>query len=190
MPRPSKLSEKQWAEVERRHLSGETISDLAREYKLSKANISRKVAKRNATTKTVARSLAEAELSLQKLDISQQRLVRTLADDLKSISSHLSGAASLGAMTAHRLSMIANEQVEQIDSTANLAANEGSLKSVLAMTRGANDAAQIGLSLLAANKDNLPSDQTEPLSDEERSDRLAAIFESARKRRAGQTSGN
>jgi hypothetical protein len=155
MGRPSKLSEKQWAEIEQRHLAGETVSDLAREYGIAKGNVSRRVSKRNATTKVIAKQIAEAEIAFSSLPIAQQVSVRHLADDLKAISSHLAGAASFGAMTAHRLSMIASTQVERIDESASLEENTEALKSVLAMTRGANDASQIGLNLLNANKETV-----------------------------------
>lgn len=56
-------------------------------------------------------------------------------------------------MTSHRLSAIAHLQTDRIDEAGTLEENTEALKSVMALTRGANDAAAIGLNLLNANKD-------------------------------------
>lgn len=129
------------------------MSSLAREYGVSKANISGRFSERLETIKGVAKQVAEAEMAFSALPVSEQCSVRSLADELKGISKHLAAAAHYGAMTAHRLSSIAQAQVQQMDDTAPLAANAGTLKSVIAITAGANEAAKIGLNLLAANKD-------------------------------------
>ena len=153
MGRPSKLSAKQWAEIERRNINGESIRSLAKEFKIGASRISERISERIPKHKELAKTLACAEVAFDALSVSEQVSVRTLTDTLKSISFHLGGAAKHGAITAHRLSVIANAQVDRIDETASLADNTEALKSVMAMTRGANDAATIGLNLLAANKD-------------------------------------
>lgn len=67
---------------------------------------------------------------------------------------HLAGAAKYGASTAHRLSGIANAKVMEIDDAAPLTdASLLSLKGVAVLTKVANEASQIGVNLLAANKD-------------------------------------
>ena len=162
MGRPSKLSDSRWSELERRHLAGESIRSLAKEFKLSPGTISERISERVPKQKEIAKSLACAELAFDALTISEQVSVRSLADTLKSISYHLGGAAKHGAMTAHRLSVIASAQVEMIDEAASLEKNTEALKSVMAMTRGANDAASIGLNLLAANKDASKAPNTTP----------------------------
>jgi Helix-turn-helix domain of resolvase len=157
MGRPSKLSDIQWAEIGRRLAKGEKPADLAREYRISKALISNRFSKRIETLKTIAKQVAEAETAFSALPISEQVSVRSLADDLKSISSHLASAAKFGSMTAHKLNAIANVQAEQIDETASLDDNAQAVRSVVVMTEAANKAAVIGLNLLAANKDRLKS---------------------------------
>jgi hypothetical protein len=79
----------------------------------------------------------------------------TLADELRAISSHLAGAAKFGAATAHRLSGIAHAKVQEIDDAAPL--NGDSLRDVAVLTKLANDAGQLGMNLLAANKDTVKS---------------------------------
>ena len=153
MGRPSKLNDKQWASIERRIVGGESIRSLAKEFKIGAATISERVSERIPKHKELAKSLACVEVAFDSLSVSEQVSVRSLADTLKSISYHLGGAAENGARTAHRLSMIANTQVEQIDETASLEANTEALKSIAAMTRVANDAASTGLNLLNANKE-------------------------------------
>lgn len=67
---------------------------------------------------------------------------------------HLAGAGKFGAATAHRLSGIAHGKVSQIDDASPL--NEESLESlkgIAVLTKMANDSSQIGINLLAANKE-------------------------------------
>ncbi len=154
MGRPSKLTDAQWEVIKSRVAKGEKPADLAREYKVSKAAVSNRVSKRIETIKTVANQMVSAEQALRSLPVSEQLITISLADDLRAISTHLAGAAKYGAATAHRLSGIANAEVQKIDDAAPLSAQSvESLKGVSALTRLANEASVIGRDLLAANKD-------------------------------------
>lgn len=171
MGRKSKLTPEQWIDVERRVLvDGESVSAIAREFGMDEAAIRRKInpnksekseradkskplmqlAKEKVSADKLVRDISE---EISGLPVARQNIVSDLARKLSSISDHLAGAAEYGAMTAHRLSMIANMQVSQIDETASLEENSDALKSVLAITRAGNEAAQTGLNLLNANKD-------------------------------------
>lgn len=153
MGRPSKLTEKQWAEIERRHLAGESIRALAKAFKVAESTIrDRGISAQATEIKDVARQIVTVQERLASLPVSAQVSAHALADELRAISGHLASAAKYGSMTAHRLSIIAHGQTDKIDETASLDANAEALKSVMAMTKGANDAASIGLNLLAANK--------------------------------------
>ena len=153
MARPSKLTDKQWAEVERRHLKGEKARALAREFGVSEGAIRLRVSTQSAEIKEVANQIIAVEERFNSLPVSAQISARSLADELRAISKHLASAAKFGSMTAHRLSAIAHAQTDRLDDAASLEENTEALKSVMAMTKGANDAAAIGLNLLAANKD-------------------------------------
>ena len=197
MARPSKLSDAQWDEIKRRALAGEKAADLAREFKVSKTAISVRVSKRIETMKVVANQIVDAEQALRTLPVSEQISVLSLADELRSISKHLAGAARYGAATAHRLAGIANAQVDQIDD-AEPEASVVVLKRIGALTKLANDASTIGLNLLAANKEQakklneiaeLPAQELtddELLSDIER---LQAEIAGEEARAARQTTG-
>lgn len=89
------------------------------------------------------------------LNVSEQLAARSLADDLKAISEHLAGAARFGAATAHRLSGIAHSKVAEVDDAAPLAQNIAALKDVAVLTKMANEASEIGVNLLRANKDEI-----------------------------------
>lgn len=160
MGRPSKLTERQWDEIGRRLLAGEVAADLAREFKVSSASISRRFAKSNATVKAVANQLVSAEQSLRGLPVSQQLAALTLADELRAISMHMAGAAKYGAATAHRLMGIAHGKVSEIDDAAPLTAESlESMKGIHALTRLANDSAVIPSALIAASKDQMKAIQ-------------------------------
>lgn len=156
MGRPSKLTEAQWEQIGKRLLAGESAAELSRSFGVSKAAISMRFSKRNETIKSVANQIVETERALSKLNVSEQMAARSLADDLKAISEHLAGAARYGSATAHRLAGLAQSKVAEIDDAAPLSpASLESLKGVAILTKLANDASEIGVNLLRANKDEV-----------------------------------
>lgn len=156
MARPSKLTDAQWEKIGKRLLAGESPSALAREFGVSKSTISGRFSERNQNIKDAANQIVAAESALAKLNISEQIAARSLADDLKAISQHLAGAARFGAATAHRLSGIAHNKAAEIDDAAPLdAESREALSDVAALTKMANDASEIGMNLLKANKDTI-----------------------------------
>jgi len=176
MGRKSKLTDKQWAEIERRLIDGESRRALAKEFGLTETAIRKRLGSQVKEIVSVADQLLTADQSLKALPISSQVSAQNLFQRLRSISDHLASAAEYGSMTAHRLSVIAHGQTDLIDESASLDANADALKSVMAMTRGANDAATIGLNLLAANKDSTKALNAEAAS----ADRQAAEEGAAR----------
>lgn len=169
MGRPSKLTDKQWAEIERRNLAGESVRSLAREFGVSETAIRlRGVSSQTAEIKDVAKQMVAVQERLLSLPVSSQVSAHNLAEELRAISGHLAGAAKFGSMTAHRLSQFAHASTGKIDDAASLEENADALKMVMAMTKGANDAAHVGLNLLAANKGTVAIVQPEPVTRIER----------------------
>lgn len=152
MGRPSKLTDEQWAQIERRLLDGEPRRALAREYGVSETAIRLKLSSQISEIKSVANQLVTAQTALQKLPITSQITTQSYAARLMSLSNHVLSAADYGAATAHRLSALAHSEVEKIDDANPLASGE-SLRGVAALTSLANESAKIALNLLAANKD-------------------------------------
>ncbi len=161
MGRPSKLSDKQWEEIRRRLIDGERPTDLAREFKVSKATISNRVSKRADAVKAVANQIVTTNSALAELSVSEQLQAVSLAARLRAISDDLASAAHYGAKTAHRLNALANSEVQKVDDANPLASVEG-LRGVAALTGLANESAKIGLNLLAANKDTIKQINEEP----------------------------
>lgn len=156
MGRPSKLTDKQWEQIGKRLLGGEKSADLAREYGVSKAVISSRFSKRTEAIKDVANQIVATEAAMSFLNVSEQMAARSLADDLKAISGHLAGAARFGAATAHRLSGIAHNKVSEIDDAAPMdESSRNALRDISVLTKMANEASDIGVSLLKANKDHI-----------------------------------
>jgi AcrR family transcriptional regulator len=156
MGRPSKLTDAQWEQIGKRLLAGESAADLAREFGVSKAAVSMRFSKRNETIKDVAKQIVETERALSFLNVSEQMAARSLADDLKAISEHLAGAARYGSATAHRLSGIAHSKASEIDDASPLTPESiESLKGIAVLTKMANEASEIGVNLLRANRDEI-----------------------------------
>jgi hypothetical protein len=165
MARPSKFTEKKWDEILKRvpPLGKESVRSVAEQLGITEGAIRKRVNTQSKPINTLANQLATAELKFESLPISTQVKVRTLADTLKDISEHLGHAARYGSMTAHRLSILAHTEVQKVDDASPLESIEA-LKGVSALTRLANDSAEIGLNLLKANKEAVDglnkSDQT------------------------------
>jgi hypothetical protein len=154
MGRPSKLTESQWEQIRVRLLEGESGRSLAEEFGVSETAIRKKVSSQVAEIKNVANQIANAQTALSKLPVSSQISAQTLAQRLMSISNHLASAADYGAATAHRLAGIAHMKAAEIDDGAPLT-EEGvqTLKGIAVLSRMANEASDIGMNLLKANKD-------------------------------------
>jgi ABC-type transporter Mla subunit MlaD len=157
MGRPSKLTPDQWRQIEKRVAAGEVVRALAREFGVSEAAIrQRGISARTSQVRSVAEKLAAAQTELAMLPVPQQHLAIQLADELREISQHLAAAARYGSATAHRLAAVAHAQVQALDDAEPLSdASVTALKGVSALTRLANDAAQVGLTLLRANEDTI-----------------------------------
>ena len=157
MGRPSKLDERQRAEIQRRLAvggEGNSVTELAAEFRVGKATISRWFSKRTETVQTLANTLATTERAIEALPVSEQVSIRTLADQLKGISSSLAKAAASGSRVSATLSDLAERHTrrlaERMDEEGVLMAEE--LKPVVALVETANRASTIGMGLLAANK--------------------------------------
>lgn len=156
MGRPSKLTDKQWSEIEAKLLEGESRRSLADKYGVSEAAIRKRFGSHIEKIKAVANQVVAAERAMQDLPVSSQVAAANYAAKLRALSDHLLGAATYGAATSHRLNGIAHAKVQEIDDAAPLTAESlEALKGVAALTKIANESAHIGLNLLAANKDTV-----------------------------------
>lgn len=156
--RPSKLTPQQWQQLHDRLLAGESARSLGREFGVSETAIRKKFASglkvRAANVRIVAEKLADAEDALQALPLSARPVALALADRLRNASHSLASAAELGAQTAHRMAALANSEAAKVDDAEPLA-DEAPLRGVVALTRAGNEAAEVALRLLAANRDSL-----------------------------------
>lgn len=153
MGRPSKLTDSQWEELERLLASGErTVTELAKRYKVSKGAISKRVSKQAEVSKQLARSLVEVEAKIEVLPVSQQRVIRNLADSLKAIQEHYSAAAEDGAAGAAHLQRLARQKAERLDQNAS----GDEIRTVAQLSETARSMAGLATTLITANKGKAP----------------------------------
>lgn len=145
-------------------LEGEPTRALAREFGVSEATIRGRKSAQVEGIKSVANQIVATERAIQALPISAQIHAQNLASKLRAISDNLASAAMHGAATAHRLSALANAEVAKVDDADPLASIE-SLRSVGVLTKLANETGQLGMNLLAANKEHVKemNQQAKPL---------------------------
>lgn len=158
MGRKSKLTPEQWIQLEKRLNYGESASALAREFGVSVGLISQRFSKITKEVKKTAEMIAASQTALAVLPVAQQYQAISLAEKLRNISNSLAHAAENGAATAHRLSAIANLQVQKIDEEEPMNSQE-QLQAISALTKIANDAASLGLGLVNANKGAAPESE-------------------------------
>jgi len=154
MDKREKLTPPQWYEIEQRVLNGESQRALAKEFGLSSRGLNKRVGEKVKKIAQAATKIAEAQIAVNSLSISGKISAQTLAEKLMSITDNLSSAAEVSARTAHRLSKLANEKVQNITSD-NLEEEAGNLRMVNGLTNMANEASKIPLGLLQSNKEQV-----------------------------------
>ena len=153
MGRPSKLSDRQWAEIGRRLAGGESTRKLGKEFGVAGNTISERFSERVPKLKALAASLASTEREVELLPVTEQCTVRNLADQLKQIAGSLASAARHGADTADRLAEMANRKTRRMDPAKP---DPEDVRTVAALTAVSTAAANIGVNLMAANKGAVP----------------------------------
>lgn len=148
MGRPPALTDRQKAEIGRRLAQGESAASLAKEFKVGRATMTRCFSGRLKTIKEVATKLAEAEIVLEHLPVSEQVAIRDLTDHLKGITTNATQAAETGMKTANLLHTKALAQVESLE---NPTVDDLRLSDALLTVAG--KASALGVSLMASNKD-------------------------------------
>lgn len=176
MGRKSSLTPEQWIEVERRHVvEGESINALAAEFGVNESSIRRKIKPNKAESpngenplKAMAKEKVRVDAEskriteqIAELPYAKQQIVADLARKLSNVSSHLASAAELSAASSHRLSMLANQQLEKVDAVDPLTSAR-ELQAVAVLQKMANSSSEIGLNLLRANKDAMLGDDEPP----------------------------
>ena len=156
MGRPSKLTDVQWAQIEKRLMSGESASSLAREFGVNRAAVSRRLSQHIATVKTVANLIVEADAAFRSLPVAQQIATTQQVDILKSMSNHLAHAGNYGAAISHRLKAVASEMSDRITSLdvndEDYPDNIENIKNIAALVRTSNESAHIALELIKSSK--------------------------------------
>ena len=155
MGRPSKLTDKQWGEIGRRLTNGEGVNELAREYKVNKAAISRRFSQQTEMLRNLANTIVTADRTLESLPVAQQSCVMNLVDQLKGIQNDYAKAAGAGAKTAAHLAGIAQRKAEKLGDDVETEA----LRPIAALAETANKSAAMASNLIAANKQPLAADE-------------------------------
>ena len=158
MGRPSKLTEKQWAEIAKRMLAGEKGRVLAREFGVSETAIRLRLSSQTKEIKSVANQVFAAESAFKSLPLTSQIAARNFADDLHAMNMHMAGAGKFNSATSHRLAGIAHGQVVKVDDSNPMESHEA-LQGVAALLKLSNESAIIPLGLMKANADQMKASQ-------------------------------
>ena len=114
MARPSKLSERQWADVERRLLKGEIPAALAKEYGVDRAALTRKFSQQLRNVKDVANQIVKTEYAINALPVAQQIQAFNLADEIKGMNREMAIAGNCLAVTNRMFAKAAMDATTKI----------------------------------------------------------------------------
>jgi hypothetical protein len=162
MGRPAKLTPEQLVQIEQRLLAGESAEKLGAEYGVSGAAIRKRfgsqliVGSKSSKVHAAAQQMIEARAAIQALPPAHRSVALSLAD----LSETVLRTAEIGSRTAYRLTTLANSQatkIDDVDPTEEGSASLNALKSVVMLTKAANESSVLTSNLLAANKDRMPS---------------------------------
>lgn len=156
MGRPSKLTDHQRAEAQRRLTGGESYLDVSKAMKIPKTTLVRNFSDQIPKLKNLAGALASIESEIAALPVMDQRTVRTITDQMKAIQEGTLAAATNHAQNAHRLSEMATKKLAMVDETAVMLNQESGvedLRQVARLTALSNEAMKTPMGLMTANKD-------------------------------------
>lgn len=152
MGRKASLTDKQQKEILKRSLEdNEGSRAIAAAMKLPETTVRRYIMAQAATIKSAGNQIVTAERKILDLPIVAQVAARDYMATLRAISDNLATAAAIGTSNAAKLAKVAEREIEK--ATISDEIDIEGLKIANGLTRSANDAAQIGMQLLQANKD-------------------------------------
>lgn len=164
MGRKSKLTDKQWAEIEQRNLNGEGMRALSREFNVTESAIRQRISAQNKQIKTLAQKKAKITQEIRALPVSAQTQVSILADELMAMQINLASAGKYGSIVARHSMSLAAKQIEKVDQSDPMESAE-ILQGVAGLARIANEASTIGLNLMKKNDSTIEEktkDQQQP----------------------------
>ena len=168
MGRKSKFTDKQWEDVDRRLLEGESARSIARDLDCSEAIIRARKKTRVEKIKDAANQVVAADRALKALDLPAQRTALTFAQKLQAMGDGLAEAGMLGAQNAADLKYIGRVELSKALAElqgGNVAAAAAALERVKQLGALANDEADIAVRLTTAQKDQVKKAQEVPPAD-------------------------
>jgi hypothetical protein len=155
MARPSKLTEKQWDEVIRRHLAGESISKLAAEFGIARSAMSEKVSDRASKIKTAANQMLAGERALRELPVSDRVHAVSVKDRLSVLEDIYLQTAETAARNSMHMHNLAAEQKQYMDDADPLGhpASKAAVKAFTSLSAAGNLAMVIPSTLLKASQE-------------------------------------
>lgn len=154
-----RLTQAEWATLEKRIMAGESGRALAREYNIGEATIRSRLGQvKKIKIEDAAMKLVEARQAIESLPPTLRPQVNALADTLQQISEMAARSAELAARTAYRMSHIANVQASKLDEENP---DVETARMVAGFTDTANKAAYQPLELMKANKAMMENAQDE-----------------------------
>jgi hypothetical protein len=149
----NKLTERQWANIERAILKdGESMNAMAKKYGIDESTVRHRVTKlKTEQVEEAAIKLAEGERAIRALKPIERVRARSLADMYIDLSYTLGEAASIGADV--HLKMI--KKASDIAETMGGEPSKDDVKMVMALSSTANSASKLAVDLMNVGKQTM-----------------------------------
>lgn len=158
MGRKATFTEAQKVEIQRRISNGEKMSDLAKEFKVNKSQMTRHFSQPVAKIETIANQVLETEREIKGLNISQQLLLADRINHLRLRNELLEEGAHHQAFVYKKLSLAARNKADGMDLSAEQL-NEEELSSLMKLGMTANTFAKVSIDMKKAEANNQQKEQ-------------------------------
>lgn len=158
MGRKATFTEAQKVEIQRRISNGEKMSDLAKEFKVNKSQMTRHFSQPVAKIETIANQVLKTESEIKGLNISQQLLLADRINHLRLRNELMEEGAHHQAFVFNKLSLAARNKAENMDLSGEVIDEEG-ISSLMKMGMTANTYAKVSIDMKKAEASIIQKDQ-------------------------------
>lgn len=160
----NKLTERQWANIERAILKdGMPVNYMAKKYGIDESTVRHRVNKlKTEQVEEAAIKVAIGEKALKALPPVQRVRARSLAEMLTEMSHTMSEVAEMDMRNALKLTQMKADRLAEIEP-----GNADQLREVVLLSEAANKSAKLGVDLMTIGKQSLVDSDKEKAKDRE-----------------------
>lgn len=147
MGRPSKLTDVKWEQVYKKLLNNVSISEISKEFKISRAQIYARFPDAKQKIKKLGNQIVMVQDAFNNLTITDKLAISAYIEELKITKANLNKAAANASVATLKMSSVAVSQANKIDVDNPMDNMEG-MQALSAAIKIMNDASILGLKII------------------------------------------